>query len=197
MHVISSGVHVLRDSHLLAWEILGSESSSSSGCCCSSWVFSGCCWPDMAQWRKEAPQKTFTTASSQARIPKLTHTYHCSHASCIMHHVHCDCLAPQCWEYYPNSRLHYIGHPVTVVTSRELQNRNQAVSKTETWQPYGALLRLGCLLKCNFLGSLLKPKNSHYDCFLSCLSILTSSQLQIIIFSLLKTTAPMLFVLLI
>ena len=28
-----------------------------------------------------------------------------------MHHVHCDCLAPQYWEYYPNIRLHYIGHP--------------------------------------------------------------------------------------
>jgi hypothetical protein len=36
---------------------------------------------------------------------------HWSHASCIMHHVHCDCLAPQYWEYYPNIRLHYIGHP--------------------------------------------------------------------------------------
>ena len=57
-----------------------------------------------------------------------------------MHHVHCDCLAPQYWEYYPNIRLHYIGHPVTVVTSRELRNQNQAVSETETWQLYGALM---------------------------------------------------------
>ena len=62
---------------------------------------------------ERGPQKNFTTASPQARIPKLTHTYHCSHASHIMHmhHVHCDCLAPQYWEYYPNIRLHYIGHP--------------------------------------------------------------------------------------
>ena len=28
-----------------------------------------------------------------------------------MHHVHCDCLAPQYREYYPNIRLCYIGHP--------------------------------------------------------------------------------------
>ena len=28
-----------------------------------------------------------------------------------MHHVHYDCLAPQYWEYYPNIRLCYIGHP--------------------------------------------------------------------------------------
>ena len=28
-----------------------------------------------------------------------------------MHHVHCDCLAPHYWEYYPNIRLRYIGHP--------------------------------------------------------------------------------------
>ena len=138
IHVISSGVHVLGDSCPLAREILVSESSSLSGCCCSGWVFSGRCWPDMAQWWKEAPQKNFTTASPWARIPELTHTYHCSHASCIMHHVHCDCLAPQYWEYYPNIRLHYIGHPVTVVTSGELRNWNQAVSETKTWQPYGA-----------------------------------------------------------
>ena len=43
-----------------------------------------------------------------------------------MHHVCCDCLAPQYWEYYPNIRLHYIGHPVTVVTSGELRNQNLA-----------------------------------------------------------------------
>ena len=140
IHVISSGVHVLGDSCPLAREILMSESSSLSGCCCSGWVFSGCCWPDMARWWKEAPPKNFTTASPWARIPKLMHTYHCSHASHITHHVCCDCLAPQYWEYYPNIRLHYIGHPVTVVTSGELWNQNQAVSKTETWQLYGALV---------------------------------------------------------
>ena len=40
------------------------------------------------------------------------HAHHCwSHASHITHHVHCDCLAPQYWEYYPNIRLCYIGHP--------------------------------------------------------------------------------------
>ena len=87
---------------------------------------------------ERGPPKNFTTASPQVRIPKLMHTYHCSHASRIIHHVHCDCLAPQYWEYYPNIRLHYIGHPVTVVTSGELRNRNQAVSETKTWQPYGA-----------------------------------------------------------
>ena len=62
-----------------------------------------------------------------------------THTIAHMHHVHCDCLAPQYWEYYPNIRLYYIGHLVTVVTSRELRNWNWAVSKTKTWQPYGAL----------------------------------------------------------
>src|SRR5580692_10863681 len=33
------------------------------------------------------------------------HTHHCSHASRITHHVHWY------WEYYPNIRLRYIGHP--------------------------------------------------------------------------------------
>ena len=53
-------------------------------------------------------------------------THHCwSHASRITHHVHCDCLAPQYWEYYPNIRLHYIGHPCHR-SHRELWNQNWA-----------------------------------------------------------------------
>ena len=46
----------------------------------------------------------------------------CTHTIAHMHHVCCDCLAPQYWEYYPYIRLHYIGHPITVVTSGELRN---------------------------------------------------------------------------
>ena len=86
---------------------------------------------------ERGPPKKFHHCIPSGENPRA-HT-HIPLLTCITHHVCCDCLAPQYWEYYPNIRLHYIGHPVTVVTSGELQNRNRAVSKTETWQPYGAL----------------------------------------------------------
>ena len=124
MHVISSGVHELRDSCLLAWGILRLESSSLSGCYCSGWVFSGCYWPDMAWWWKEAPQKNFTAASPQVRIPELTHTiahmHHTSHIMCVMTVWH-----PSIGNIIPILGYITLDTPITVVTFRELQNWNQ------------------------------------------------------------------------
>ena len=58
---------------------------------------------------KRPPQKISLLHPLRQKSPS-SHTP-LLHASCIMHHVHCDCLAPQYWEYYPNIMLCYIGHP--------------------------------------------------------------------------------------
>ena len=58
---------------------------------------------------ERGPPKIFHHCIPSGKNP-WAHT-HIPLLTCIMHHVHCDCLAPQYWEYYPNIRLHYIGHP--------------------------------------------------------------------------------------
>ena len=63
-----------------------------------------------------------------------------------MHHTSCIMCIVTVWHpsignIIPISGYITLDTPVTVVTSGELQNRNRAVSETETWQPYGALLK--------------------------------------------------------
>ena len=64
-----------------------------------------------ASWYKEKRTLTQESLRQVGENPRAHAHEHWSHASHIMHHVHCDCLAPQYWEYYPNIRLCYIGHP--------------------------------------------------------------------------------------
>ena len=64
-------------------------------------------------------------------------TDHMHHTSCIM------CIVtvwhPSIGNIIPISGYVTLDTPVTVVTSGELRNQNQAVSETKTWQPYGAI----------------------------------------------------------
>ena len=64
-----------------------------------------------ASWYKEKRTLTQESLRQAGKNPRACTHEHWSHASHIMHYVHCDCLAPQYWEYYPNIRLCHIGHP--------------------------------------------------------------------------------------
>ena len=120
---------------------------------CSGEMFLGGLFPPSCHvWStvpREHPARTAATwqgeglrpknlLGKQARIPEHMHTtadhmHHTSHIMCIVTVWH-----PSIGNIIPILGYVTLDIPVTVATSGELQNWNQAVSKTETWQPYGA-----------------------------------------------------------
>ena len=82
-----------------------------------------------------------------ARIPEHVHTtadhmHHTSHIMCIVTVWH-----PSIGNIIPILGYVTLDIPVTVVTSGELRNQNWAVSKTKTWQPYGASMCSMCRVR--------------------------------------------------
>ena len=71
----------------------------------------------------------------------------CTHTTAHMHHAsHIMCIVtvwhPSIGNIIPISGYITLDTPVTVVTSGELWNQNWAVSKTKTWQLYGAKVKV-------------------------------------------------------
>ena len=69
----------------------------------------------------------------------------CTHTIAHMHHASCIMCIVTVWHLSIGNIIPILGYitldtPVTVVTSGELWNWNQAVSETKTWQLYGALV---------------------------------------------------------
>ena len=84
--------------------------------------------------KKISPLHPLRQESPSSCTHTIAHMHHASRIMCIVTVWH-----PSIGNIIPILGYIILDTPVTVVTSRELQNQNQAVSKTETWQPYGAL----------------------------------------------------------
>ena len=122
---------------------------------CSGEIFLGGLFPPLCHvWstvHREHPARIAATwqggglqpenlSGKRVRISKHMHTTadHMHHTSCIM------CIVTV-WHPSIGNIIPILGYvtldiSVTVVTSGELWNWNQAVSETETWQLYGALV---------------------------------------------------------
>ena len=84
--------------------------------------------------KKISPLHPLRRESPSSHTHTIAHMHHASRIMCIVTVWH-----PSIGNIIPILGYVTLDIPVTVVTSGELRNRNRAVSKTKTWQPYGAL----------------------------------------------------------